>query len=140
MAGPAREEERSYKKAHERRDPKRKNSFGRGISNSYNSPSAPAPGPNAFPHPRQISEHIPLNEFNAQEVSAYLNRGWSTVFDQLHNSSLSEHEKPILHKNAEKAWSSRGPFTSAWGQKACIMASGDDFLTRLEGSKSNTNQ
>ncbi|ORY03891.1 hypothetical protein K493DRAFT_63667 [Basidiobolus meristosporus CBS 931.73] len=136
MAGPAREEERSYKKAYERRDPKRKNSFGRGISSSFNSSPAPAPGPNAFPHPRHIPEHAPLNDFNAQESVAYLNRGWSNAFDQLHNSSLSEHDKPILHKSAEKAWSNRNSFASAWGPKACLMASGENFLDRLEGSKS----
>ncbi|ORY01698.1 hypothetical protein K493DRAFT_90821 [Basidiobolus meristosporus CBS 931.73] len=122
MAGPAREEERSYKKAYERREPNRKNSF--------------VPSPNAFPHPRHVLEHIPRNDFNAQESVAYLNRGWSNTFDQLHNSSLSERDKPILHKGAEKAWSNRNTFPSAWGQKACLMASGENFLDRLEGAKS----
>ncbi|CAG8500789.1 1933_t:CDS:2 [Ambispora gerdemannii] len=119
---------------------KRKNSFGKkqelqmsnppnptvAITTSSSSPSTPsigitstttssttastlASGP-ALPSLRPTQEHIPLNSFNAQEVTTYLNNTWKEVLERHYDSNLSEAEKPELYSPPvnKPAWGQRG--------------------------------
>ncbi|CAG8739567.1 1773_t:CDS:2, partial [Acaulospora morrowiae] len=150
----AREEERHFKK-NERRDynnPKRKNSFaGKNkdlhtnappVSTTVTSPTTPTsnasfssgpPGP-ALPSLRPTPEHVPVNNFNSQEVDTFLNNGWKEELERYYNNT-PESEKPEMYKPTEKAWGPKsGP---VWGQKPHLMANGNDFYTELRKSSPN---
>ncbi|CAG8618318.1 12299_t:CDS:2 [Acaulospora colombiana] len=157
MAG-AREEERHFKK-NDRRDfnTKRKNSFASKnkdlhtnappVSATATSPTTPTSvgsttsnasfssgSPNlALPSLRPTPEHVPVNNFNSQEVEAFLNSGWKEEIDRFYNQNNPESEKPEMYKS-EKAW---GKGVPAWGQKPHLMANGNDFFNELRKSSPN---
>lgn len=153
----AREEEKHFKKTADRRDfnTKRKNSFvGKNKelhtatppaagtatpspttptsagSTSSNASFASGPGP-VLPNLRPVQEHIPVNNFNAQEVSAFLNNSWKEAMDRLHDSNVPDSEKPEKYTPTEKAWGNKGGLV--WGQRG-RMANGNDFFTELRKS------
>ncbi|CAI2164259.1 4849_t:CDS:2 [Funneliformis geosporum] len=119
----AREDDRQYfKKQTNRQDYyyNRKNSFGTitpystvplnssTIASSHNSITA-------LPSLKPALEHTPVNNFNAREVSDFLNN-----------------KKPELYKSTERAWGSRNGLV--WGQKGHLMANGNDFFDELRKS------
>ncbi|RHZ76500.1 hypothetical protein Glove_197g49 [Diversispora epigaea] len=161
MAGAAREEDRQpIKKQNEKRDFKRKNSYAGKNKNLHNttspavsgtvtpSPTTPtsvgssssnasfssgSPGP-ALPSLRPTPEHIPVNNFNSQEVESYLNTGWKEAMDRFYANSPSEPDKTEMYSSG-KAWGPRGG--PVWGYKPHLMANGNDFFTELRKSSPN---
>ncbi|KAG9303393.1 hypothetical protein G9A89_013719 [Geosiphon pyriformis] len=168
---------RSLKKQTDRREynPKRKNSFGKNkelhmtpppiptaaaspspttlTSTASNSSFASGPGP-ALPSMRQTKEHIPVNNFNAQEVTTYLSNSWKEAIDRLHDNNIPEavhittlsifskkftlgisKEKPELYRPPEVWGRPGGP---AWGSRG-HMANGNDFFTELRKASQVTN-
>ncbi|CAG8439595.1 1340_t:CDS:2 [Ambispora leptoticha] len=77
-------------------------------------------------HLRPTQEHVPLNGFNAQEVTTYLNNTWNEVLARHYDINLSEAEKPELYSPPVNK--------PAWGQRANLMVNGNDFLTELRKS------
>jgi hypothetical protein len=154
MAG-AQDENRHFKKQSNRQDyntnTKRKNSFAGNNKNLHNTALPPASGTvttspttptstssnhtsfagsgPALPSSKPASEHDPVNHFNAQEVSNYLNNTWKEALDRYHDNNLSDSEKPELYR-PEKAWGG----AHSWGQKGNLMANGKDFFAELRKS------
>ncbi|CAO3588035.1 unnamed protein product [Absidia cylindrospora] len=76
--------------------------------------------------------HIGLNSFNGSEVTAFLNKRYSDTLMAFHNSKLDDSIRPVKYENQEKAWGNKGlGSSSTWGQKAGMMANGQDFLLEL---------
>jgi len=89
------------------------------------------PGP-ALPSLKPAPEHVPVNSFNSQEVSNFLNNTWKETLDRCHDTSLPEAEKPEIYKSTEKAWGTKGG--PVWGNKGNLMANGNDFFAELKKS------
>ncbi|CAG8600817.1 11952_t:CDS:10 [Diversispora eburnea] len=104
-----------------------------GSSSSNASFSSGPPGP-ALPSLRPTPEHIPVNNFNSQEVETYLNTGWKEAVERHYANSSSEPDKTEMY-NAGKAWGPRGG--PVWGHKPHLMANGNDFFTELRKSSPN---
>ncbi|CAI2164051.1 10832_t:CDS:2 [Funneliformis geosporum] len=155
MAG-AQDDNRQHFKKQQRQDyntnSKRKNSFAgknKDLHNNNNLPPASVtpppttptstssntsftvPGP-ALPSLKPAPEHVPVNHFNSQEISNYLNNTWKETLDRYHDINLSEVEKPEMYKSTEKAWVARGG--PVWGNKGNLMANGNDFFAELKKS------
>ncbi|CAG8448273.1 9703_t:CDS:2 [Funneliformis caledonium] len=133
----AREDDRQYfKKQTNRQDYyyNRKNSFGTITPYStvpLNSTTL-ASNHNSFtalPSLKPALEHTPVNNFNAREVSDFLN---NKTLEQFHDDNLPESEKPELYKSTERAWGARNGLV--WGQKGHLMANGNDFFDELRKS------
>nr|CAG8466434.1 11584_t:CDS:2 [Entrophospora candida] len=83
---------------------------------------------------QSVHEHVPVNNFNAQEVSDFLNNSWIEAMGKLRDNTIPDSEKPELYKSTENAWGSKsGP---VWGQRAHLMANGKDFFNELRKSSS----
>ncbi|RIA83204.1 Rogdi leucine zipper containing protein [Glomus cerebriforme] len=154
MAGAQDDNRQHFKKQQNRQDyngnAKRKNSFAGNNKNVHNttlpptgtvttSPTTPTStssnhtsfagsGP-ALPSLKPAPDHVPVNNFNAQEVSNYLNNTWKETFDRYHDSNIPEAEKPELYRS-DKAWGNG----HVWGQKGHLMANGKDFYSELRKS------
>ncbi|CAG8501131.1 17804_t:CDS:2 [Funneliformis caledonium] len=154
MAGAQDDNRQHFKKQPNRQDynanSKRKNSFAGKNKDFHNNTLPPAsvsvtpppttptstssntsfagPGP-ALPSLKPAPEHVPVNHFNSQEISNYLNNTWKETLDRYHDINLPEVEKPEMYKSTEKAWVARsGP---VWGIKGNLMANGNDFFAEL---------
>jgi len=156
MAGAQDDNRQHFKKQPNRQDyntnAKRKNSFAGNNKNVHNTTLPPASGTvttspttptstssnhtsfagsgPALPSLKSALNHVPVNNFNAQEVSNYLNNTWKETFDRYHDTNIPEAEKPELYRS-EKAW---GPGGHVWGQKGHLMANGKDFFAELRKS------
>ncbi|RKP27474.1 hypothetical protein SYNPS1DRAFT_26871 [Syncephalis pseudoplumigaleata] len=86
------------------------------------------------PHPSEGrgNQHVSLNNFNGAEVSANLNKAWSSVLEKLHDGNLPVAEKPALYRSEEQPWSHRHGAAGAWGHRRGVMANGHDLLTELQ--------
>ncbi|KAI9282399.1 hypothetical protein BC943DRAFT_328714 [Umbelopsis sp. AD052] len=130
MAGDAPHYQR---KTTERRDSfkqqqQRKNSVGRQKDHIQRSTSS-SPGGMPFSKTSKGSTHQSVNGFNAQEIEQLLNNNFQAVTRAYNDRSISERERPEKFSSGEQAW---GGKSGAWGDsKACLMASGQDFLAEL---------
>ncbi|KAI8579707.1 hypothetical protein K450DRAFT_241105 [Umbelopsis ramanniana AG] len=131
MAGDAPHYQR---KTTERRDSfkqHRKNSVGRQKDHIQRSTSS-SPGGMPFPKPSKGSTHQSVNGFNAQEIEQHLNSNFQSTMRAYHDHSIPERERPEKFSSGEQAWGGKSGVQSAWGDsKACLMASGQDFLAEL---------
>ncbi|GES84301.1 hypothetical protein GLOIN_2v256789 [Rhizophagus clarus] len=131
MAGAQDDNRQHFKKQQNRQDynsnAKRKNSFAGNHKNVHNA-TLPPPA-SALPSLKSTPEHVPINNFNSQEVSNYLNNNWKETLDRYHDNNLPEAEKPELYRS-EKAWGGG----HVWGQKGHLMANGKDFFAELKKS------
>ncbi|CAB4378976.1 unnamed protein product [Rhizophagus irregularis] len=140
----AREDDRHFKKQtnYYNNYNNRKNSFGTitpystatlnsaSFTSNHNSfVSATVPGP-SLPSVKRPLEHSPVNNFNAQEVSNFLNNSWKEALSQYYDNNLPEAEKPELHKST--TWEVRSG--QVWGQRGNLMANGNDFFVELRKS------
>ncbi|CAG8482538.1 20202_t:CDS:2 [Rhizophagus irregularis] len=98
-------------------------------SNHNSFVSATVPGP-SLPSVKRPLEHSPVNNFNAQEVSNFLNNSWKEALSQYYDNNLPEAEKPELHKST--TWEVRSG--QVWGQRGNLMANGNDFFAELRKS------
>ncbi|UZO24038.1 uncharacterized protein OCT59_016362 [Rhizophagus irregularis] len=152
MAGAQDDNRQHFKKQQNRQDynanAKRKNSFAGNNKNVHSNTLPPASGTvttspttptstssnhtsfagsgPALPSMKSAPDHVPVNNFNAQEVSNYLNNTWKENFERVHDNNLPEAEKPELYRS-EKAWGGG----HVWGQKGHLMANGKDFFAEL---------
>jgi len=79
---------------------------------------------------RSLEHYSPVNNFNAQEVSNFLNNTWKEALNQYYDNNLPESERPELHKST--TWEARGGLV--WGQRGHLMANGNDFFAELRKS------
>ncbi|RIA98611.1 hypothetical protein C1645_870543 [Glomus cerebriforme] len=100
------------------------------ITSNLNSfPAATVVTGPALPSVKRTIEHSPVNNFNAQEVSNFLNNSWKETLNQYYDDNIPESEKPEMHKSP---WGARGGLV--WGQRGHLMANGNDFFAELRKS------